>query len=270
MTMMAAMLAAVMAASGPIGDDANAVKTPAPTTPERGELVTDRPDFTESSLVVGKGIWQLETGAIYGGEGAARAFAAPQALLRVGVSRNLELRFGTAGVLAERDGAGFENTVGGADFELGAKLTLLDEEKHGIAMSVIPIVSFPTGSTAFTSGGVDPTVKFTWARDLPSGFGLSGNFNVMSQTEEDQRFTRGAWSLSLGHDLAFGWGGYAEVFGFSSLEKGGGQAWTFNGGVTHPVGPDRQVDITVGKGVSDAADDWFVSAGFSLRGGWRR
>ena len=65
MTMMAAMLAAVMAASGPIGDDANAVKTPAPTTPERGELVTDRPDFTESSLVVGKGIWQLETGAIY-------------------------------------------------------------------------------------------------------------------------------------------------------------------------------------------------------------
>lgn len=259
-----------MMASGPVPDDATAGKPPAPPAAERGELVTDRPDFTESSLVVGKGIWQLETGAIYGGEGTARAFAAPQALLRVGVSRTFELRFGTAGVVAEREGAGFENTVGGADFELGAKLTLLDEEKHGIAMSVIPIVSFPTGSAAFSSGGVDPTVKLTWARDLPSGFGLSGNFNVMSQTEDDVRVNRGAWSLSLGHDLAFGWGGYAEVFGFSSLEKGGGQAVTFNGGITHGIGPDRQIDFTVGKGVSDAADDWFVSAGFSLRGGWRR
>ncbi len=111
-----------------VGDDANAVNTPAPTASERGELVTDRPDFTESSLVVGKGIWQLETGAIYGGEGHRRV-----------------------------EGAGFENTAGGADFELGAKLTLLDEEKHGIAMSVIPIVSFPTGSAAFSSGGVERT-----------------------------------------------------------------------------------------------------------------
>jgi hypothetical protein len=269
MSMMAGMLVAAMAASGPVADDSNAVKPPAPPAAERGELVTDRPDFTESSLVVGKGIWQLETGAIYGGEGTARAFAAPQALLRVGVSRTFELRFGTTGVVAERAGAGFENTVGGADFELGAKLTLLDEDKHGIAMPVIPIVSFPTGN-AFSSGGVDPRVKVTWARDLPSGFALSGNVNVMSQTEGDARVTRGAWSFSLGHDLFFGWGGYAEVFGFSSLEQGGGQAVTINGGLTHGIGPDRQFDITVGKGVSDAADDWFVSAGFLLRGGWRR
>ena len=59
MTMLAGIVVAVMAASGPVPDDATAVKNPAPPAAERGELVTDRPDFTESSLVVGKGIWQL-------------------------------------------------------------------------------------------------------------------------------------------------------------------------------------------------------------------
>ena len=70
--------------------------------------------------------------------------------------------------------------------------------------------------------------------------------------------------------MFLGWGGYAEVYGFSSVERGGTAAWTFNGGLTHGIGPDRQLDVTVGRGLTAAADDWFVSAGFSLRGGWRR
>jgi len=269
MSMMAGLVMAVMAASGP-ADGPAVVAAPQPPAAERGELVTDRPDFTESSVVVGKGIWQLETGTAYVGEADARAFAAPQALLRLGLTNRLELRLGGSGFLSERATAGAEPTVGGSDFEVGAKLTLLDEERAGFALAVIPIVSLPVGSEAFTSGGVDPTVKVTWSRELPSGFGLSGNFNVMSQTEDDSRVTRGAWSASLGHDLFLGWGGYAEVYGFSSVERDGQAAWTFNGGLTHGFGPDRQLDVTVGRGMTAAADDWFVSAGFSLRGAWRR
>jgi hypothetical protein len=268
--MMAGVLVALMAAgSAPDGPTAGAVV--APQQGERGDLVTDRPDFTESSLVVGVGLWQLETGMAFEGDDAgARAFAAPQALLRLGLSRRVELRLGASGFLAERPGTGVDQATGASDFEVGAKVTLLDEARHGIGVSLIPIVSLPVGSDAFSSGGVDPTLKITWARELPRGFGLSGNVNVMSETEADERVGRHAWSFSLGHDLAFGWGGYAELYGFSSLERGGDAAWTFNGGLTRGIGDDRQFDVSIGRGITDAAPNWFVSAGFSLRGAWRR
>ena len=271
MSMMAGIVLAAMAASGPADGPAAVPQAAQPPAAERADLVTDRPDFTESSLVVGRGVWQLETGAAYVGDAdGARAFAAPQALLRLGLTDRFELRLGASGFLVERSTLGADQTVGGSDFEVGAKFTLLDEDRHGVALAIIPIVSLPVGSAAFSSGGVDPTVKVTLARELAGGFGLSGNVNVMSQSEDDGHVTRGAWSVSLGHALFLGWGGYAEVYGFSSVVRGGQAAWTFNGGLTHGIGADRQFDVTLGRGLTAAADDWFVSAGFSLRGGWRR
>ncbi len=145
MSMLAGMVMAVLATSGPV-DGPAAAAPPAPVA-ERGELVTDRPDFTESSVVVGKGIWQLETGAAYVGDAqGARAFAAPQALLRLGLTNRFELRLGASGFLAERQTLGANQTVGGSDFELGAKFTVLDQAHHGVALAIIPIVSLPVGS----------------------------------------------------------------------------------------------------------------------------
>ena len=112
-------------------------------------------------------------------------------------------------------------------------------------------------------------MKLCWARDLPAGFGLSGNFNYASLTDEAGRFTQGSISASLGHDLVAGWGGYWEVFSFSPMERAATTAWIFDTGISHLLGPNQQVDFTVGRGLTSAAPDWFVSAGFSLRGRMR-
>lgn len=277
---------ALSATAGPASDKAAATSTTAAATPATatttaaesglGELVTDRPDFTESTDVVGTGVAQLETGIAYEGDGEGsartRGLTTPQALLRIGLSRHTELRLGADGFVSETAGvgAGAVRTSGGSDFELAVKFHLPTEKRLGIDLAIIPIVSLPIGSSAFTSGGVDPTVKIGMARGLPAGFDLSGNVNVSSLTEGDARFTQTAVSASFGHDLVKGWGGYWEVYGFSSVEKAGRPAWTFDTGVTHPVGPNRQVDMTVGYGLTDAAPNWFVSAGFSLRGSFRR
>jgi Putative MetA-pathway of phenol degradation len=243
---------------------------------ELGEMVTDRPDFTESSDVVGRGVAQFESGLSLegGGAGAAatRGFSAPQALLRVGLSSRVELRLGGEGFLSEREGIGSATvrTSGGSDFEAGLKIRLAGQDRAGLDLAIIPMVSLPVGSAAFTSGGTDPTVKFTWGRALPRGFDLSGNVNVGALTEGDRRFRQTATSASIAHDLGHGWGGYWELYGFSALEAAGAPAWTFNTGVTYGLGPNRQVDVSVGRGLTSAAPDWFVSAGFAVRGAWRR
>ncbi len=238
--------------------------------PQLPELVTDRPDFTESSDVVGAGIMQLEFGTSFEGDGQAdardRVVTTPLALLRVGIARRLELRFSSDGYIFDRLGSGLgqATTRGQADLEVGAKV-VLKNGASGFGMAIIPMMSLPTGADAVSSGTIDPTVKFTWATNLPKDFGLSGNVNVSRLGDELGRYTEQAVSVSLGHSLPAGWGGYWETYGFMPQGEGRASAWTVNTGITHSVGGNAQIDLEIGRGVTAAAPDWFVGVGVGIR-----
>jgi len=238
--------------------------------PQLPELVTDRPDFTESSEVVGTGILQLEFGTSVEGDGQAdardRVLTAPLALLRVGVARRVELRFSSDGYIFDRLGSrlGQTTTRGEADLEVGAKVVLKDGAS-GFGMAVIPMMSLPTGADSVSSGTIDPTVKFTWATALPKDFDLSGNVNVSRFGDELGRYTEQAVSVSLGHGLAAGWGGYWEAYGFMPQGETRASAWTVDTGLTHGIGGNAQLDLEIGRGVTAAAPDWFVGVGFGIR-----
>ncbi len=238
-------------------------------------LETDRPDITESSSVVGAGLWQLESGVLFQSDRmdpvTAHDTSLPNVLMRIGVSSRMELRIGGEGFLAESlstPGSGL--ATGGSDLELGLKYKFVDQSRAGIDVSVIPLVSIATGSDSFSSGGLDPTVKFVVARDLPRGFGIGGNVIVASITEDSRRFTQTSVRASLGHDLGAGWGGFWELYGASALSRDGGRAWLFDTGVTHSFGKDVQIDVSVGRGLTTDAPDWFLGAGFALRGFFTR
>lgn len=236
------------------------------------DLVTDRPDFTESSDVVGRGIVQLEMGSTFESNTVDgdrdRTVSTPLALVRLGLSKRLELRFSTDGYIVDslRTGFGQATVKGGADIEVGAKFVLSNgTATRGIQLALIPMASLPTGSDTMSSATVDPTLKFTWAKDLPNSFGLSGNYNVSRLGDDLGRYTEHALSLSLGHDLAGGWAGYWETYGFMPKGRPGSTAWTVNTGVTHGIGGNAQVDLEVGRGVTAAAPDWFVGVGVGIR-----
>jgi hypothetical protein len=231
------------------------------------DLVTDRPDFTESSETVGRGYVQVESGFAYEreGRGAERTgtLTAPVSLARIGIARRVELRVGTDGVFSSATGP--DRVTGVADVETGVKVRFLDQAQAGVDMAVIPMVSFPTGSDVVSSGQIDPTVKLTWARELPFGFGLSGNYNVSSLTEAGRRFAQQALSVSLGHDLLAGFGGYIEAFGFSPMSRGTSSGWTIDGGVSRLFGPNVQLDLEAGRGITSEAPDWFIGFGVAVR-----
>lgn len=236
-----------------------------------GELVTDRPDFTESSQVVGRGIIQIESGTLIeldgSGDTGSRSVTAPLALMRLGVSSRLELRLSGDGGTFSRYGQGSARTTvsGGSDIEVGAKYVLLNREDMGFAMGVIPMLSVPVGSAAMSSGTYDPAVKLTWAKSLQRGFELSGNVNVSRLNDSLGRYAEHAYSVSVGHDLAGAWAMYAEGFGFVTPGRDYGQAWTANAGVTHPLGGNLQFDVEAGRGLTAAAPDWFIGMGMAVR-----
>ena len=229
------------------------------------ELVTDRPDFTESSEVVGHRVVQIESGlTLEQSDASTRQVTAPQMLVRVGFGPRFELRFAGDGFVSQslRTPVGHVRTSGRSDIELGAKLKFGDAARAGMDLAVIPFLSLPTASSGFSSNGYDPGFKLTAARDLPRGFGLSGNFNAAGVTTEAGRVWEREASLSLGHGLGGPFGAYWETYG--TLVNGGCDC-TVNTGVTMALSANGQIDVEVGRGVSGKAQNWFVGVGFAVR-----
>jgi hypothetical protein len=185
-------------------------------------------------------------------------------LVRVGIGSRFELRFADDGFVTQsvRTPIGHARTTGRSDLEIGAKVRFLTASTAGVDMAVIPFVSIPTASPGFGTTGYDPGMKLTWARDLPSGFGLSGNFNATSVTGELGRAWEREVSASLSHELTEGWGAYWEAYG---TVDGNHCDCTLNTGISRAIGVNSQFDVEVGRGVGGDAQDWFVGVGFAVR-----
>jgi hypothetical protein len=241
---------------------------PADEVKSSDELVTDRPDFTESSEIISRGVFQFESGLTYEGdtrEGVrGRSLTIPGALLRIGLGARTELRIGADGFLSQV--ADTARASGFSDVELGVKIRLLNHQTAGVDVAVIPMASFPTGTSGFSSGGIDPTLKLAWARDLPAGFGATGNVNIASVSDEAGRFLQRAVSVSIGHDVFAGWGGFVETYAFTPMDRGEATGVTLDWGVSRPFGHSLQFDIEAGRGLTATAADWFVGFGFAVRG----
>jgi hypothetical protein len=231
---------------------------------ELPRLVTDRPDFTESTAVVGAGVIQVEGGVTLDREGSAHHLTQPEVLLRTGLGRRMEFRFGSSGVESSRE-HGSHWKSGMADATFGFKYAILDERHNRPAVAIIPILSVPTGASAFSSGHYEPTVKLAVSKDAPLGFSIGANFNVSSLSGESSRYAQRAASVTLGHALFAGFGGYWEVFAISPWEQGSGTAWVGNTGVSHAIGENVQLDVRVGKRMTSVGPNWFAGVGFAVR-----
>ncbi len=245
-------------------------KSPAKPVPEQSELVTDRPDFTESAEVAGRAMFQIETGfaidrSILEGE-RSRSLTGPFPLLRVGVSKRVELRFAGDGYSWSRlSSTGAEEHVRGrSDFSIGGKVKFFDQTAARPDFAVIAAVSVPKGHPQFRGGGYDPEVKLCFAKDAPLGFVTSWNINLASVSDDQGRFLGRAFSLSAGHAVWRDLSMYSELYNMS-IDRGLGTSTVFNGGLTHPIGKNVQVDVLAGHSVAGRQVGWFVGVGFSMR-----
>ena len=66
---------------------------------QSAELVTDRPDETESATVVPRGLVQVETGYLFTRDSGMDSYAVPGTLARIGLGGRTELRIGHAGLI---------------------------------------------------------------------------------------------------------------------------------------------------------------------------
>lgn len=237
-------------------------------------LVTDRPDQTESAAVVPRGTFQLEFGAMHAFDepapsAATRLMSLGAALLRVGLAPPLELRLGFAGWHRATAEAGpTEHGLGDLDF--GAKAVLHRGTGPVPSVALLGTVTLPTGHEAFRASGPDPEVRLAVSQELPAGFGLGYNVAAAWTTEADaagdESFrTDLLYTAVLGRALTDRVAAFVEGFGSLVVSEGGSSWHALDAGLTLALRTNLQLDLSGGLGLSDAAEDWFVGAGVSVR-----
>jgi Putative MetA-pathway of phenol degradation len=232
-------------------------------------LATDRPDFVESSNVVGKGRYQIETGVSFErdkiGDGSVRTFTTPT-LVRIGVSDVLELRVETDGYTRVNDNVTDEKTTGVSDIALGAKWHFADGGGYAPAMAMLIHVDVDSGSEEFRGDGLRPSLRVVAEWELPHDISLGVMPGVVFDKNEEHRFVSGIFAVTMGVPIANNLRMFGEVSGQTIAHtEDGGCIITADLGATYLINNDVQIDTAVSRGINDNTPEWSVGAGFSVR-----
>ncbi len=251
-----------------VSDSASAQDSP--------ELITDRPDQTESSVVVPKGAYQLEVGWTFSRDDKdgvrSEVHEAPGSLLRIGLSKKVELRVGWSGFVTSevRSGRSEVDGNGIGDGSLGTKIYLAEERGTRPEVAVLVEASVPIGDKALTSDRFDPSVRLAFAHSLSDKIGLGYNLGMRLESRSESggsihTLSSGFYTLALGFDLVGQWGAFVEFYGDIPMSAPGDPAHSLDGGLTYVLRNNIQLDLATGLGLSGTADDWFFGLGLSIR-----
>jgi hypothetical protein len=241
------------------------------------DLVTDRPDQTESAVVLPAGAFQGELGASFGHDErdgvTSEAFEIPGTLLRYGLSPRFELRLAWPGEIElEERGEGLRRSLrGAADPELGFKASMLSTDRgDGFDLALLVHTTLPVGSEEIGSPRSDPSLRLLVAHELSERVALGWNVGLESSSLEDDArvrhtLSRFVYTGSLGISLAERWGTFVELYGDLPASDSAPAAHSFDAGVTFLATPALQLDFAAGVGLNEAAPDWFVGVGLSYR-----
>jgi len=265
-------LLAGMALTSAIALTAQPLAQPTQTPePEPGEFTADRPGFGVPTQVLPAGVLQFEGGFAWNSEAgqntSQRTLTWGSPLARFGVGSNTEIRFGGDGFLSSRtvDTGHAVQARGWSDFSLGAKIALYPG--HGLwpAFSLIPTISLPLGGPLFTSSAVDPSLTLAWSTNLPAKWSAGGTIGLASVSDGAGRFAQRTQAVSVGRALFAGLNGYVEAYHMSPAARGSDGTWMLDGGMTHALGRNAQLDLEAGRRVVSSTSCWFASLGFAIR-----
>ncbi|HUR65616.1 MAG TPA: transporter [Chitinophagaceae bacterium] len=228
-----------------------------------GKIDTDRPDQTESAVVLPKNYFQVEIGfnkeSTYGKD---YDLIHPTLLMKYGLKK-IELR------LEATYKSSYEQlipdpkwTTGLEPLHLGFRMALWEEKKLLPKTSLLVHLGIPAlGSKVFKPDHLIPSFRFSMQHSIADGIALGYNVGA----EWDGFTSTPAWiyTLAPGFDLGEKWYGYFEVFG--SVINGGPPQHNFDAGIAYYISNDVKIDISGGVGISKAAPKNYLAIGGSFR-----
>lgn len=231
-------------------------------------LVTDRPDATEASSTVGKGVLQFETGGLYESfeqnNIKSENYTFNTMLIRYGILDNLELRLGWDFVegVTKVNGNKIDNVTSGlSPLLLGMKIDIAEEDGCMPEIALIGHV-FPVFSAAKDyrpeTTGVDFRLSLSHTLSEKSSLG----YNIGAEWGNDSPEATAIYTLAYGYSISDKFGMYAELYGDFPEDSSANHYW--DAGMTYLVSNDLQLDAYVGTSITKG-QDLLLGFGFSYR-----
>jgi len=223
------------------------------------EIITDRPDLTESSSTIPKGSLQIESGLFLGFTSldgiSERQFIAPTTLFRYGVTKGIEIR--VFNQLENNKNKMTSEVVSGiSDLEVGAKFQLLRKENVNTEIGFISHLLIPTGSEELSNDDYGSINKLAFSHELgeKKGLGYNVGYNYFGSGKGDLTY-----SLAIAIKINKKAGFYVEPFGeFVEFKE---HFSNIDAGLTYLLKDNFQLDFSFGTGINHYMN--FISAGFS-------
>lgn len=237
-----------------------AVNAQAETCPTaKHEIATDRPDVTNSSIVVPVGSFQSENGVNSRGQDGGQLIDGTNTRWRLGIAPCLEILMDLPTYFATVRGpgsSGFTDVAPAIKWQVSPIPGKID-------LSLVAGVALPTGAVDIAGPGAQPYLQMPWSWELHDGWGLSGMLTEFFRPSEltTKRITETTFVIekkvtekaSLFVEYV---GDYPENSSPSQL---------FNSGGLYHLSPTQQVDFHVAFGLNHNAPSYIVGVGYSFR-----
>jgi len=238
-----------------LGTSASADQCPQTGSP----IETDRPDVTNSSLVVPQGSFQNENGVDFIQRSGGHEFEGTESRLRWGIAPCLEILVDAPTYFAAVGGpqnSGFTDLTPAIKWQIGPLPGEVD-------LSATFGVGLPTGTKPVAGPGVQPYVQLPWSRELGGGWGISGMFtNFIAPADPTNKLSTEV-TFALEREVTERFFLFMEYVGDNHVH--GGPSYLFNSGGGYRITPNQQIDFHIGVGLNDNAPAYIFGVGYSFR-----
>lgn len=221
------------------------------------EIDTDRPDVTNSSVVVPFGSLQAENGVDWSARHGSNALDATNTRLRLGVAHCTEFIIDVPSYFGSLNGSrssGFSDVVVSFKRQLPVPL--------GFDLSLTAGLGFRGGDVKIAGRGYQPYVQVPWSHKIVDDWDVRGMFTLTWFPSDPRRNPTFEPTLSIGRtfgrraDIFVEYAGhYDHQRPMHQLDSGG--SWRFT--------KTQQLDFHAGFGLNGSSIDHFFGIGYSLR-----
>ena len=232
------------------------------------ELITDRPDATESPNSVPKNSLQIETGGFFEtykeNETETETLGYNTTLLRYGLFDNFEFRLGWnfEEIRTSVNGVELDNVESGfSPLLVGMKVEIVSENNLLPDIGLLIHLALPfTVATDFRPETTGVDFRAAFGHTLNDKSSLA--YNLGAQWGNDSPEASYVYTLAYGHTLSEKFGAYAEIYGDFPEDSSANHYGDI--GLTFLIRNNIQLDATIGKSFTKG-QDILISTGLSFR-----
>src|ERR1700688_271283 len=224
----------------------------------KNEIITDRPDVTNSSIVIPAGSLQIENGVNLSARDGGRSVDGTNTRLRFGIANCLEFLVDTPTYFANvgnPQNSGFSDVAPALKWQISPVPGKVD-------LSAVFGVALPTGSVRIAGPGAQPYLQFPWSWELHRGWGLSGMFTEFFRPSDPASKLITEATFVIEKRVTERVSLFVEYVG--DYPQNGSSAQLLNWGGLYRLTPNQQVDFHVALWLNHNAPSYIVGFGYSV------